>query len=69
MQALFDSFMMGITGRDEKPLVGGVWVKYLDTKKCTLVRGSLESFGLNVCPGTFVSDCGCISESVSIKEL
>ena len=35
IQALFDSFIMGITGRDEKPLVGWcVWVKYLDIKKC-----------------------------------
>ena len=47
IQAPFDSFMMGITDRDEKPLVGWcVWVEYLDIKKCTLVRGSPESFGL-----------------------
>ena len=44
IQAPFDLFMMGITGRDEKPLVGWcVWVKYLAIKKCTLVRGSPES--------------------------
>ena len=31
IQAPFDSFLMGITGRDEKPLVGWyMWVKYLD---------------------------------------
>ena len=33
IQAPFDLFMMGITGRDEKPLVGWcMWVKYLDIK-------------------------------------
>ena len=70
IQVPIDSFMMGITGRDEKPLVGWcVWVKYLDIKKCTLVRGSPESFGLYICPGTIISDCRCISESVSIKGL
>ena len=40
-----------------------VWVKYPDIKKCTLVRGFPESFGLYVCPGTFVSDCGCMVTS------
>ena len=70
IQAPFDLFMMGIAGKDEKPLVGWcVWVKYLDIKKCTVVKSSPEFFDLYVYPGTFVSDGGCISESVSIKGL
>ena len=47
----FDLFMKDITGWDEKPLVGlCVWVKYLEIKIYTLVRGSPESFGLYILP-------------------
>ena len=50
IQAPLDLFMVGITGRSGKHLVGlCVWVKYLHVKICTLVRGSPESFRLNVC--------------------
>ena len=59
IRAPIDSFMMGITGRDEKPLVGCcLWVKY---RKCMLVRVSQNHLAcIYVCPGTFViSDCGC----------
>ena len=48
-------------------LDGACGFNYLDIKNGTLVRGSSESFGLYVCPGTIISDYGCISEGVSIR--
>ena len=55
-------FVIGKTGGDEELPVGWcVRIKDIHIKKCTVVRSSPETLGLNVCSSIVLSDCRCTS--------